>query len=135
MGNIQNANQKRYLRVNKRMDGRLRLTFIFLSSYHSVGFEVFTAVSMKMAVFWVVAPCSLVELYQRFRGPCYQTTRCYNPEDNHLQLPLDLLRQRPDVVQTGFVPFIQVNSPKRGYDCFVSIISCYSIVTVQVKVK
>jgi hypothetical protein len=24
----------------------------------------------KMAVFWVVAPCSLVELYQRFRGPC-----------------------------------------------------------------
>jgi hypothetical protein len=35
-----------------------------------VGFEVFTAVSMMMAVFWVVAPCSLVELYQRFRGPC-----------------------------------------------------------------
>jgi hypothetical protein len=25
--------------------------------------------SMKMAVFWVVAPCSLVEVYQRFRGP------------------------------------------------------------------
>jgi hypothetical protein len=24
----------------------------------------------KMAVFWVVAPCSLVEVYQRFRGPC-----------------------------------------------------------------
>jgi hypothetical protein len=23
---------------------------------------------MKMAVFWVVAPCSLVEVYQRFRG-------------------------------------------------------------------
>jgi hypothetical protein len=28
------------------------------------------AVSTKMAVFWVVAPCSLVEVYQRFRGPC-----------------------------------------------------------------
>jgi hypothetical protein len=27
-------------------------------------------VSMQMAVFWVVAPCSLVEVYQRFRGPC-----------------------------------------------------------------
>jgi hypothetical protein len=26
--------------------------------------------SMKMAVLWVVAPCSLVEIYQRFRGPC-----------------------------------------------------------------
>jgi hypothetical protein len=23
-----------------------------------------------MAVFWVTAPCSLVEVYQRFRGPC-----------------------------------------------------------------
>jgi hypothetical protein len=33
-----------------------------------VGFEVLTAVSMKIAVFWVVAPCSLVEVYQRFRG-------------------------------------------------------------------
>jgi hypothetical protein len=61
---------------------------------------------MKMAVFWVVEPCSLVEVYQRFRGPCclhqgialmmeaartcetlvnlYQTTQCYNPEDSHL---------------------------------------------------
>jgi hypothetical protein len=23
-----------------------------------------------MAFFWVIAPCSLVEVYQRFRGPC-----------------------------------------------------------------
>jgi hypothetical protein len=29
------------------------------------------AVSTKMAVFWVVALCSLVEVYQCFRGPCY----------------------------------------------------------------
>jgi hypothetical protein len=35
-----------------------------------VGFEVLTAVGTKMAVFWVVAPCSMVEVYQRFRGPC-----------------------------------------------------------------
>jgi hypothetical protein len=26
------------------------------------------AASMKMAVLWAVAPCSLVEVYQRFRG-------------------------------------------------------------------
>jgi hypothetical protein len=26
--------------------------------------------SRKMVVFWVVAPCSLVEIYQRFRGSC-----------------------------------------------------------------
>jgi hypothetical protein len=59
-----------------------------------------------MAVFWVVAPCGLVEVYQRFRGPCcplhqgalmmeaarisetvvnfYQAARRYNPEDSHL---------------------------------------------------
>jgi hypothetical protein len=52
------------------------------------------AVSTKMAVFLVVAPCSLVEVYHRFRGPCclhlqgdasdYQTTQSYNPEDSHL---------------------------------------------------
>jgi hypothetical protein len=69
---------------------------------------------MKMAVFWVVAPCRLVEVYQHFRGPCclhhqgdewaislialmmeaartsetlvnfYQSTWRYNPEDSHL---------------------------------------------------
>jgi hypothetical protein len=58
-----------------------------------------------MAVFWVVEPCSLVEVYQRFRGVCclhhqltmeaartsetlvnlYQTTRRYNSEDSHLR--------------------------------------------------
>jgi hypothetical protein len=57
-----------------------------------------------MAFFWVVASCSLVDVYQRFRGPCclyhqgdeaartsetlvnfYQTTRRYNPEDSHLR--------------------------------------------------
>jgi hypothetical protein len=35
-----------------------------------VGSEVLTAVRTKMAVFCVVAPCSLVEVYPRFRGPC-----------------------------------------------------------------
>jgi hypothetical protein len=55
-----------------------------------------TAASMKMAVFGVVAPCSLVEVYRRFRDACclqrqgetpvnfYQTTRHNNPEDSHL---------------------------------------------------
>jgi hypothetical protein len=61
----------------------------------------------KMTVFWVVAPCSLVEVYRRFRGSCfvhhqgddlmmeaggtsktsvnfYQITRRNNPEDSHL---------------------------------------------------
>jgi hypothetical protein len=58
--------------------------FAFISKMNSVkhvGFEVLTAVSMKIAVFWVVA----------------QTTRCYNPEDSNLQfttlLITDLLKQ------------------------------------------
>jgi hypothetical protein len=33
-------------------------------------FEVLTAASMKMAVFCIVAPCSLVEVYRHFRGAC-----------------------------------------------------------------
>jgi hypothetical protein len=33
-----------------------------------VRFQVLTAASMKMTVFWDVAPCSLVEIYRRFRG-------------------------------------------------------------------
>jgi hypothetical protein len=37
-----------------------------------IGFEVLTAVSTKMAVFWVVAPYSLVEVYQRFRGTTHR---------------------------------------------------------------
>jgi hypothetical protein len=41
----------------------------------NVGFEVLTAVSTKLALFRVVAPCSLV---------VYQTTRRYNAEDSHL---------------------------------------------------
>jgi hypothetical protein len=40
------------------------------SNNNIVGFEVLTAASVKMAAFWVVAPCSLVEVYQRFRGTC-----------------------------------------------------------------
>jgi hypothetical protein len=32
--------------------------------------SVLTAVNMKMAVVCVVEPCSLVEVYRRFRGTC-----------------------------------------------------------------
>jgi hypothetical protein len=35
-----------------------------------VRFQVLTAASMKVTVFWDVTPCSLVEVYRRFRGAC-----------------------------------------------------------------
>jgi 7-cyano-7-deazaguanine synthase in queuosine biosynthesis len=49
---------------------------------------------MKMAVFWVEAPCSLVSkllialMMEAARTSetlvkLYQTTRCFNPEDSH----------------------------------------------------
>jgi hypothetical protein len=60
---------------------------------------------MKMAVFLLVAPCSLVEVYRCFRGTCYlialmleapstsetsvnfyQITPRYKQEDNHLHV-------------------------------------------------
>jgi hypothetical protein len=50
--------------------GKYKVYFHQKNTECLVGFEVLTAVSMKIAVFWVVAPCSLVEVYQRFRGPC-----------------------------------------------------------------
>jgi hypothetical protein len=70
---------------------------LWVNSNYFVGFEVLTAVSMKIALFWVVAPCSLVEVYQSIALMMeaartsetlvnfYQTTRCYNPEDSNLQ--------------------------------------------------
>jgi hypothetical protein len=75
-----------------------------------VEFAVVREASMKMAVFWVVAPCRQLEVCQRFRGTSlppssgpiisvmmeaasisetsadiYKTTRRYNPEDSHPQ--------------------------------------------------
>jgi hypothetical protein len=40
-----------------------------------------TNVNMKMAVFWVVAPCSLVEVYRRFRGACCVSHQGDRPDD------------------------------------------------------
>jgi hypothetical protein len=33
-------------------------------------FQVLTTANTKMNVFWVVVPCSPVEVYRRFRGDC-----------------------------------------------------------------
>jgi hypothetical protein len=38
------------------------------SPYYLVRFHVLAASIMKMTVFWDAAPCSLIEIYRRFRG-------------------------------------------------------------------
>jgi hypothetical protein len=43
------------------------------------------ATSVKIAVFWDVAPFSLVDTDLRFRESSYQTTRLYIPEASYLQ--------------------------------------------------
>jgi hypothetical protein len=53
-------------------------TYQFFSNYGSllrklmkVRFQVLTAASKKMTVFWDVVPCSLVEVYRRCSGTYY----------------------------------------------------------------
>jgi hypothetical protein len=52
-----------------------------------VRFEVLTAMSTKMAVFWDAAPCSLVDNEERTISETsvniYETTRRNIPEDNY----------------------------------------------------
>jgi hypothetical protein len=52
-----------------------------------IGFEVLTAVSMKMAVFWFESLIALMMEAARTSETLvnfYLTTRRYNPEDSHL---------------------------------------------------
>jgi hypothetical protein len=53
----------------------------------------------QMAVFWVIAPCSLVEVYQRFRGPC-----CLHHQATHRQLHNFHLRYGDDDDQWRYSP-------------------------------
>jgi hypothetical protein len=59
-----------FLQQNQSLMGYLIHCFSLGNLSTWEGFEVLMKVSTKMAVFWVVAPCSLGEVYQRFRGPC-----------------------------------------------------------------
>jgi hypothetical protein len=56
---------------NDRLSGPCTVLSLITKLKHSfVRLQVLTEASMKMTVFWVVAPCCLVEVYQRFRGAC-----------------------------------------------------------------
>jgi hypothetical protein len=45
---------------------------------------------LKMVVFWVVAPCSLVEIYQRFRGPEVLAASIIRAISDHLRTCMGL---------------------------------------------
>jgi hypothetical protein len=89
-----------------------------------------------MAVFWVVAPCSLVEVNRRSRGACclhhqgdsprrqlssysppwepeilrrISTTRRYNPEDCHLDTSASMLWRRDKHTRKLYLPFSKQN--------------------------
>jgi hypothetical protein len=49
---------------------------------------------MKMAVFWVVAPCNLVEVYQRFRSLLPPSSR--RPDDEGSKDLLNVGKLLPD---------------------------------------
>jgi hypothetical protein len=48
----------------------LSLSYIYLPLSKTRRFWRKAMKKMKMAVFWIVAPCSPVEVYRRFRGAC-----------------------------------------------------------------
>jgi hypothetical protein len=63
------------------------------SQGNNVRFQLLTATSMKMAVFWDVVTCSLIYINRRFRGALrpsetsvsnYQTAWRNAPQDSHL---------------------------------------------------
>jgi hypothetical protein len=54
----------------------------------------------KMAVFLVVAPCSLVEFYKYFRGPC-----CLHHQDN----VSSAYNTRVLYVQYFLIPFVKIS--------------------------
>jgi hypothetical protein len=77
---------------------------ILLRETDVVRYEVLTATGMKKAIFWDVAPCSLVDTDRHFITlkmeavsssetsiNIYQTAQCYIPQDGHLEVRLTFI--------------------------------------------
>jgi hypothetical protein len=98
-----------------------------------VGFEVLTAVSMKMTVFWVVAPCSLVEVYQRFRGPC-----CLHHPDDLLDYMVLQPRRQPssELIWTSCSGYTGSDGrPRGGLMCLITehLLKEDNLLTIKMK--
>jgi hypothetical protein len=70
------------------LEHRARSIVTISNKVPCVGFEVFTAVTMKNAIFWDVAPCRSCEMYRRSSETSVNFTgsrRSHIPEDGILQ--------------------------------------------------
>jgi hypothetical protein len=68
---------------------------------------------MKMAVFWVVAPCNLVEVYRRFRSDCTAQEPIIQPSSRSGVLPHHIVIKvfEPEVSLFDFSGFQALISP------------------------
>jgi hypothetical protein len=63
------SNHFRFIGVRNKVVVYIARWLSFLPSLlQLVRFQVLTAANKKLTAFWVVAPCSLVQVYRRFRG-------------------------------------------------------------------
>jgi hypothetical protein len=77
--NVLNIGSRQFIQCNECFVVMLLFTYQFNEYWPVIEYE-WSTISylscrkdfLKMAVFWVVALCSLVEVYQRFRDPCCQ---------------------------------------------------------------
>jgi hypothetical protein len=76
-----------------------------VTNQNFVRFQVPSTASMKMTVFWVIAPCSLVEVYRRFRG-----TYCLHHQGDECKLLPDYTAQQPRRQPSSNLYFIHEES-------------------------
>lgn len=73
-----------------------------------VGFDVLTTVSPNSAVFWVLAPCTFVEVYQRFRD-----SRCLHRQGDESSV---------SIKEEEYLNLMSVQSGSQG-PCSVELVS------------
>jgi hypothetical protein len=93
-----------------------------------VGFEVLTAVSMKMAVFWVVA-MSIALMMEAARTSetlvnFYQTTRRYNSEDSHLQVWMVDCKTGGTLARAGMRASLGASHQSNRKTCKIGLSDC-----------
>jgi hypothetical protein len=88
----------------------------------TVRFQVLTTASIKLAVFWVVAPCSLIEVYRRFRGACCLHHQGDRPDDDETTQKINIKNKQIPLYNNEYyftsAPLIRCNGGHRDYLTF-----------------